>query len=328
METDINNAQSGTPLSFLFRVMFLVASVAAVFLSLMTFPAGIPWMVGLWVFFALIQYQRGKSVWIPLAICGAILLIKRPGFTLEFAVMEVALLCVVLISIFERRESSEQKRPHLLLYSVILAAAVLYFGAARNESATASQHLPADERPVICLGDSLTAYGYPEELTKRISLPVRNFGIDGITTEDGIKMLPEMLAANPQAVVLELGGHDCKDGKPRTATRKNLVSLIEAFRDQGATVILVEIPHGFIFDPYDALERELASKYDLQLVSDSVIRSFILNSPIMPPGIWMSEDSHLSNDGLHPNRLGNQHFANVVSRALSQVFGKEILVEQ
>ena len=32
-----------------------------------------------------------------------------------------------------------------------------------------------------------------------------------------------------------------------------------------------------------------------------------------------------SNDGLHPNLLGNKHFANVVAAALVKVYGDDIL---
>ena len=285
-------------------------------------------MVGLWIAFSLIQFQMGKTVWVPLLACSVILLVKRPGFTVELAVVEFALLMVVVLEWLRRDRSTGRNLRRFSCYAAILVAGGCYFGFARHQSATVNRTTQPDERPVVCLGDSLTAYGYPDSLTELISLPVKNFGIDGITTEDGIKMLPEMLATNPQAVVLELGGHDFKDGKSRDATRKNLVTLIEAFQNQGAEVILVEIPHGFITDPYDGLERELTAEYDLQLISDSVIRSFILNSPIMPPGTWMSEDAHLSDDGLHPNQRGNQHFAKRVATALAAVFGDKVLNKQ
>jgi acyl-CoA thioesterase I len=126
--------------------------------------------------------------------------------------------------------------------------------------------------------------------------------------------------------VIELGGHDHNaDNKPRSATKANLAKLIEAFLDQDTAVILIEIPRGFIADPYDGLERELAAEYDLQLIDDSVIRRFVFNSPIIPPGMWLDPSRRYSDDGLHPNTLGNQHFAHVVSQSLVRVFGDAIL---
>ena len=89
-------------------------------------------------------------------------------------------------------------------------------------------------------------------------------------------------------------------------------------------MILVEIPRGFITDPYSGVERELAAKYDLQLIDDSLIRRFIFFGPIIPPGTWLNEDQRLSDDGLHPNDLGNRYFASVVRDALVAVFGNAI----
>ena len=98
-----------------------------------------------------------------------------------------------------------------------------------------------------------------------------------------------------------------------------------AFLHQDIAVILVEIPRGFISDPYDGLERELAAQYDLQLIDDSVIRNFVFNSPIIPPGMWLDRSQRYSDDGLHPNNLGNEYFAHVVSQSLVKVCGDSIL---
>jgi acyl-CoA thioesterase I len=61
------------------------------------------------------------------------------------------------------------------------------------------------------------------------------------------------------------------------------------------------------------------------LIDDSVIRRFVFNSPIIPPGMWLDRSRRYSDDGLHPNTLGNQHFARVVSQSLVRVFGDSIL---
>lgn len=109
------------------------------------------------------------------------------------------------------------------------------------------------------------------------------------------------------------------------AAKSNLELLINQFLKREIAVILVEIPRGFVTDPYDGLERELAAKFDLQLIDDSLIRSFVFNSPILPPGMWLDPARRYSNDGLHPNDLGNKVFANAVARSLTRVFGSSIL---
>jgi hypothetical protein len=75
---------------------------------------------------------------------------------------------------------------------------------------------------------------------------------------------------------------------------------------------------------YDGLERELAAVYDLELVDDSVIRNFIFNSPILPPGSWRDSSQHFSDDGLHPNSRGNQYFARIVSRHIENILGPDV----
>lgn len=313
--------------TFLFRIGLAVGSIVIVFLSLMTFPAGIPWMVGLWLLGAITCMAFRFPVWPLLLVCAVVLLIKRPGFTAEFFVVETLLITVAVVDFLARKKCPRLSLRQQGLIGCLLVIGWCVFSFLRYEATNSRRTVLLDERPVVCLGDSLTDYGYPQELEKLIRVHVEDFGFDGITTDDGIKLIPEILALRPQAVVLELGGHDFNQGESREHTRKNLVHMIEAFHEIDAEVILVEIPHGFITDSYDGLEREISAEFDLQMISDSLIRSFVLFSPVIPPGAWMDRSRHLSSDGLHPNRRGNERFAKVVADSLSRVFGDEILVE-
>lgn len=270
----------------------------------------------------------GKSpLWPWLVGCALIVAAKRPGFTPEFWIFVISVLGVAVVDWQSRRKKTDDfNLKRLAVFATILLAAANVYGVTRWLASNASQKIEPDSRCIACLGDSLTDYGYPEALQERISVPIADFGVNGITTDDGIKMIPEILAADPQLVIIELGGHDYNaDRKTRSATWANLEQLIEAFIERDIGVVLVEIPRGFISDPYDGLERALAAKYDLQLIDDSVIRSFVFNSPLIPPGSWMSPSQRYSDDGLHPNDLGNQHFANVVAQTLKKLCGSQIL---
>ena len=97
---------------------------------------------------------------------------------------------------------------------------------------------------------------------------VINLGQDGITSADALEKLPALLEANPQAVVVELGGHDFLKGYSRASTLANLRRIVDTSRDIQAEVILMEVPRGFITDPYGAPERELARLEDLELIAD------------------------------------------------------------
>ena len=307
------------------RIPFTLAVVALVVGSLITYPAHMPWMVLLWLAVSLIAGVRGKPMWPWLVTCVLISAIKRPGFTPEFWGLLVLFSLAAGVDWWAARKSPEKNvRTRLAISALVLLAATGNYGVTRWLAANASRQFMADNRPIACLGDSLTAAGYPQELAKLISVPVADFGADGIKTDHGIKMIPDILARNPQVVVMELGGHDYNTGKTRAATKANLAVLIEAFRERDIQVVLVEIPRGFISDPYDGLERELAAEHDLQLVHDSVVRNFVYNSPIMPPGMLLDPSRRYSDDGLHPNKLGNKYFARVVCQSLVSVLGESI----
>ncbi|HEX5444483.1 MAG TPA: GDSL-type esterase/lipase family protein, partial [Pirellulales bacterium] len=193
---------------------------------------------------------------------------------------------------------------------------------------------PLDDRPIVCIGDSLTSFGraggYPEVLATMISAPVVNLGQPGITSAEALKQLPALRAARPQAVVIELGGHDfLKDSsllktRSRAETKQNLVQFITAAQKLNAEVVIIEIPRAFFSDPFAGLERELARQFDLELVADTAIRELVLYSPYAPPGMWTG-GPYLSEDGLHPNTRGIELLARHVARALAHLYGPAVL---
>ena len=317
-----------TRLARLGRLLVISAIVAG---SLLTFPAATPWMVAVWIVWHTWLVARRRSGWQPLVGCAVILLVKRAAWLPGLAVMLVALLVVSGFCVFRRR-GAEGKwgRRHTWL-----AVAVLWVTwgamAADWHAATRSRRRVALDptRPVVCLGDSLTAgtspHGsYTEDLAKRIAVPVVNLGQDGITSAKAIEKLPALVEANPHVVVVELGGHDFLKGRGRAATKANLERIIHACRRIGAEVVLMEIPRVLITDPYAGLERELARRHDLELVSDTPIRRLILWSPYAPPGMWLDPRRRLSDDGLHANARGNRVLAEAVAESLVRVLGPEI----
>jgi lysophospholipase L1-like esterase len=184
-------------------------------------------------------------------------------------------------------------------------------------------------RPIVCLGDSLSAWptareGYPQVLGELVSVPVVNLARPGITSRAALEILPLLEQANPQIVVVELGGNDFVEGDERAAVKANLEAIITACRGMGAEVVLVEIPRGLVWDPFGGLERNLARKHDLELVADTPIRNLVLWSPSGPLGMLGGPQSYLSNDGLHPNARGNRHLAQYVADALIRLAAPEI----
>ena len=309
------------------RILACIACVLHLFGSLISFPAWLTWVATVWMTVAVIAFANNKPAWPWLLGITAVLVTKRPGFTVELFVLLCVLLGLALIDWRRRTNENQTSRKRDLAIGVCtLVAALLFFEITRWHKTNPSEKHILDDRPIACLGDSLTDFGYPQDLEKLLTVPIADFGVDGIRTDDGIKMIPEILATAPQIVVIELGGHDYNgDKKTRSETKQNLETLIESFKNAYVNVVLVEIPRGIIYDPYDGLERELSAKYDLKLIDDSLIRGLIFNSPILPPGMWLDRSRRYSDDGLHPNKLGNKYFARVVARALADVCGDSVL---
>jgi acyl-CoA thioesterase-1 len=306
-------------------VCFIVA------LSLLTFPNAVPWMIAFWLLCHTVLVMRGRAGWVPLAACAAVLLAKRvpwtPGFTL---LGPVALGAVAAGFVVRRRATAAWRRAWaaisvLALWAAWAVAAADWHFAARCNHAVVLK----PEQPVVCLGDSLTSMGirqggYPERLAELITLPVVNLGEPGINTRQAAAMLPAVLRARPQVVVLELGGHDFLQGRSRTETRAGLDKIILACQEIGAEIVIMEITRGYMTDPFAGLERDLARQHGLELVPDTAIRCLLLSSPTLPPGMWTGGPFFTEDDGLHPNDLGNRLLARYVAEALERMYGPAI----
>jgi lysophospholipase L1-like esterase len=326
-------ASSGRATTFaavLKRVATTLAIAVAVVLSLLTFPSSIAWMIAAWLLWHSLLVLRDQAAWLPLVACLVILLVKRIDWPVGLVLLSVTMLVVALLDV---RNAVKQNRPvkRQLVFSIgglwifwIVMAVEWHRGSRCNRPITLDPL-----RPVVCIGDSLTSGvspygGYPEHLQSRLSVPVINLGQAGITSEQALKQLPALVAAKPQIVVIELGGHDFLRGRSRASTADNLKRLIDACRQVGAEVVLMEIPRGFIVDPYAGLEREIARQNDLELVDDTSIRKLVLWSPSGPLGMWTS-GPYLSDDGLHPNEHGNQYLAKCVAARLLRMYGVSVL---
>src|ERR1700726_2693353 len=99
-------------------------------------------------------------------------------------------------------------------------------------------------------GDSLSAgYGlaagqsFPDDMQRTLDKEgyawrVVNLGISGDTTEGGVSRIQSAVRLKPEVVVLELGGNDGLRGLPLKVTRQNLETMIVAFQQAGAKVVL------------------------------------------------------------------------------------------
>jgi lysophospholipase L1-like esterase len=285
--------------------------------SLLVFPAWLPWMILCWLVLAGIRFRRGKPLWPPLAICAALLLIKRVDWAPGFVVLLLLLIACAALDPLSRR------KPILKLASLITAILLVPAWVVMAWTWTASVHTSrhpalAPDRPIVVMGDSLSSGGFPRVLQKRLRVSVVDLAQGGYTTSDAVKQIGDMVALHPQAVVIELGGHDSLRGRARSEAKENLEKILHAAQENGAAVLIFEIPLGFVSDPYGGLDRELARENDLELIHDGAIRQLVLFSPFTPLG--SATGRMLSYDGLHPNDAGNEFLAGRVEAALERVY--------
>jgi len=112
----------------------------------------------------------------------------------------------------------------------------------------------------------------------------------------------------PAVVLLELGGNDGLRGLPLKVTRQNLETMIVAFQEAGAKVVLagMTLPPNYGPDyikSFENLYKDLAAKYKLKLIP------FLLSDIVTP------DLRYLQRDGIHPTAEG----AEIVSGTVLKV---------
>ncbi|MEM6469016.1 MAG: GDSL-type esterase/lipase family protein [Planctomycetota bacterium] len=308
-----------------------VGRTSVVALSLLSFPSIMPWMVAFWIACHTASAKWHRPAWVPLVICLGVMIAKLVARTPAVIVIALLLALVAVVRFKRRRESNRQ--PSWWTSAIVLWGAWIFLLLEWQAIENCNRPLTLDdERPIVCIGDSLTDgmlpdHGYPAQLKTMVNVPVINLGFSGISTSQGLGQMQRVLEHDPQVVVIELGGHDFLKGRGRTSTKQNLLAMIEQCRANDAEVVLMEIPRGFIFDPYASLEREIAYEQDVQLVADTWLRQIVLLGPAAPPGIWLP-DVRLSDDGIHSNTRGSKTIAKRVAKALEMMYGDQVLARR
>ena len=110
--------------------------------------------------------------------------------------------------------------------------------------------VPAADRVIVALGDSLTAgqgvardEAYPAVLEARLrgeGYPYRvvNAGVSGDTSAGGLRRVEWVLRTRPDVVIVALGANDGLRGLPVDALRDNLEAIVTRLRASGARVLL------------------------------------------------------------------------------------------
>jgi len=187
--------------------------------------------------------------------------------------------------------------------------------------ALAPAHAQTSKKVLVVFGDSLSAgYGlpagqsFPDDMQRTLdkegySWQVKNLGISGDTTEGGVSRIESAVRLKPAVVLLELGGNDGLRGLPLKVTRQNLDTMIVAFQQAGAKVVLagMTLPPNYGPDyikTFETIYKDLAAKYKLKLIP------FLLSDIITP------DLRYLQRDGVHPTAEGAEIVSGTVLKAV------------
>ncbi|MDQ2731337.1 MAG: GDSL-type esterase/lipase family protein [Armatimonadota bacterium] len=184
--------------------------------------------------------------------------------------------------------------------------------------------------PIVCLGDSIAAAGWPAVLETRLreagwtNVRCVNAGVRGNTSTQGLRRLEkDVLAHQPALVLVQFGFNDCNvvlnGPRPRTLKedfRKNLIVIADRTEETGASVILIAnhrtLMHRILPDgrPYEEHSQEYTAVV-AQLAVEMEVPCIDMREEFPGPGILLADA--LDEDGIHLSPVGIACYAQIVA---------------
>ncbi|CAH0534756.1 hypothetical protein VST7929_02712 [Vibrio stylophorae] len=163
---------------------------------------------------------------------------------------------------------------------------------------------------VLAFGDSLTAgvgasaeQSYPAVLARNTGLNVVAAGVSGETTAQGLARFAQNFEqAQPQLVILLMGGNDILRQQSAAQTEQNLAAMIEYAQAQLVPVVLIGVPEKKLMSKTAPLYDALAERYDL------------VYAPSMLGDLLYQRE--YKSDMIHLNADGYAEFANQIEALL------------
>ena len=178
-----------------------------------------------------------------------------------------------------------------------------------------------ENNSILIYGDSISAgYGMEKESQwseslktllsdKGFEISVYNRSVSGETTGGGLTRISRVLdELKPTFLLLELGGNDALRGYPPKKIYENLNKMIEASKERGIDVFLMQIR---ILPNYGKrYQTQFESIYPtLSQEKEVILLPFMLNDIALKKELIMS-------DGIHPNKDAQPLIAEIVFNSL------------
>ena len=185
----------------------------------------------------------------------------------------------------------------------------------------ASNTSSEEDKSILIYGDSISAgYGMEKESQwseslktllsdKGFKISVHNRSISGETTGGGLSRISRTLdELKPTFLLLELGGNDALRGYPPKKIYENLNKMIEASKERGIDVFLMQIR---ILPNYGKrYQTQFESIYPtLSKEKEVILLPFMLNDIALKKELMLS-------DGIHPNKDAQPLIAEIVFNSL------------
>lgn len=194
------------------------------------------------------------------------------------------------------------RRGHWLLLLTLLLVGGGWFWLRPGKRAGFANSPPSARGEWVAFGDSLTqGHGadeggdYPGQLAKRLRVKIRNLGVPGHTTADGLARLDQATQLQPRVVLLCLGGNDALRSVPAEQTFANLGTMIDRFHRGGSFVVLLGVRSVGLTDKNAKRFEQLAKAKRVLLVPN------ILDGILFTPALMADE--------VHPNDKGYARIA-------------------
>ena len=201
------------------------------------------------------------------------------------------------------------RRGHWLLLLTLLLLGGGWLWLRPGKSAGYVNLPPTARGDWMAFGDSLTAgYGaneggdYPAQLAQRLRVKIRNLGVPGHTTADGLARIDQALQLQPRVVLLCLGGNDALRSVSPDETFANLGTMIDRFHQAGSFVVLLGVRSVGLSDKNAKRFEQLAKSKRVLLVPN------LLDGILFTPS--------LMSDEIHPNDKGYAKIAERLEAAL------------
>ena len=172
----------------------------------------------------------------------------------------------------------------------------------------------ASSKKLTVVGDSVTAgtgnndktIKWPDQLSRDFSILIDNRSVPGAKCSTALKQL-QSAPVTSSVVLLEIGGNDLLGSTSDKKYRQDLERLLQFVCNSNRQIFMLELPLPPLRNRYGMIQRELASKYNVELIPK---RDFV--------AVLTGPDSTI--DSVHLTQTGHDRMAETIWRAIGDCF--------